>query len=243
MLARRLFSLFLCLSLSLYSKFVDITINLSLILKTTRIQKQFPLSVFVFIDSLVVSASQDADGYAISRQNKIELHLGCHTCWVSYFTLVCLWCGLTAGGQADGRTITWLPKFLGWVDYHILLGMGLRSRARGAPLWKYVSDDISLKSGNVWDDVIASHVTVKNFVRAVRFFPREVDYKSRMSRNKDSKTSLSQWKLLLSTPVTHFLWLITKMRSVLKWVSTNCFLVVLTMYRDHWDTRKCHQVC
>ena len=21
------------------------------------------------------------------------LHLGCHTCWLSYFTLVCLWCG------------------------------------------------------------------------------------------------------------------------------------------------------
>ena len=56
------------------------TISVSLILYTTRIQKQFPLSVFVFIDSLVVSASQDAAGYAISRQNKHELHLGCHTC-------------------------------------------------------------------------------------------------------------------------------------------------------------------
>ena len=45
--------LFLCLSLSLYSKFVDMTINLSLILKKkARIQKHFPLSVFVFIDSL-----------------------------------------------------------------------------------------------------------------------------------------------------------------------------------------------
>ena len=32
------------------------TINLSLILYKTRIQKKFPLSVFVFIDSLVVSA-------------------------------------------------------------------------------------------------------------------------------------------------------------------------------------------
>ena len=62
------------------SKFVDITINISLILETTRIQKQFPLSVFVFIDSLVVSASQDAGGYAISRQINLELHLGCHTC-------------------------------------------------------------------------------------------------------------------------------------------------------------------
>ena len=75
-----LLSLFICLSLALYSKFVDMTISLSLILQKTRIQEQFPLSVFVFIDSLVVSALQDAGGYAISRQNNLELHLGCHTC-------------------------------------------------------------------------------------------------------------------------------------------------------------------
>ena len=56
------------------------TINLSLILQTTRIHKQFPLSIFVFIDSLVVSALQTEGGYAISRQNNLELHLGCHTC-------------------------------------------------------------------------------------------------------------------------------------------------------------------
>ena len=78
-LACRLLSLFLRLSLALYSKFVDITINLSLILQKTRIQKQFPLSVFVFIDSLASSALQDEGGYAIFRQNKLELHLGCHT--------------------------------------------------------------------------------------------------------------------------------------------------------------------
>ena len=85
-------------SLFLYSKFVDMAINLSLILQTTRIQKQLPLSFFVFIDSLVASASQYSGGYAISRQNNLELHLGCHTCWLSYlsyFTLVCLWCGRT----------------------------------------------------------------------------------------------------------------------------------------------------
>ena len=73
------FSFSLSFSCSI-SKFVDMTINLSLILQTKRIQKQFPLSVFVFIDSLVVSALQDAGGYAISRQNNLELHLGCHTC-------------------------------------------------------------------------------------------------------------------------------------------------------------------
>ena len=41
----RLLSLILCLSLYLYSKFVDMTVNLSLILEKTRIQKniRFPL--------------------------------------------------------------------------------------------------------------------------------------------------------------------------------------------------------
>ena len=49
-LACRLLSLFLCRSLSLYFKFVNRTIILSLLLWTTRIQKRFPLSVFVFIE-------------------------------------------------------------------------------------------------------------------------------------------------------------------------------------------------
>ena len=44
---------FLFLSLSPYSKFAGMIINLRLILQTTLIQKQFPLSVFVFIDSLI----------------------------------------------------------------------------------------------------------------------------------------------------------------------------------------------
>ena len=59
---------------------MDMTINLTLTLWTPWIQKQFPLSVFVFIDSLVVSPLQDAGDYVISRQNNLELHLGCHTC-------------------------------------------------------------------------------------------------------------------------------------------------------------------
>ena len=134
--ACRPLSLFVCLSLALYFKFVDTTIYLSLILWTTRIQKQFPLSVFVFIDSFVVCALQDAGGYAISRQNNLEFHLGCHTCWLSYFTSVCLWCRRTVS-RAGGRcTVTWLPNFLGWVDYFIFLPVVLRwraSRARAPP--------------------------------------------------------------------------------------------------------------
>ena len=40
-------------------------INLSLILYTTRIQKHFPVSIFVFIDSFVVLASWDASGHIV----------------------------------------------------------------------------------------------------------------------------------------------------------------------------------
>ena len=115
----RLFSLFLCLSLSLYSAFVDMTINLRLILLTTRIQKQFPLSVFFFIDSLGVSVSQDTGDYAISHQNNFVLHLGYHTCWLSCFILVCLWRGRTGGRSRDYQNFS----------DHIFGGMGLRSRA------------------------------------------------------------------------------------------------------------------
>ena len=70
------FSVFLLL----YIPVVDMTINLSLTLQTTLIQKQFQLSVCVFIDLQLSLFSQDSGGYAISRQNNLELHLDCHTC-------------------------------------------------------------------------------------------------------------------------------------------------------------------
>ena len=124
-LACRPLSLFLCLSLTLSSKFVDMTIYLSLIRQTTRIQKQFPLSVFFFIDSFVVSAYKTPVAiYAISCQNNLELHLGYHTCWLSYLTLVYLWCGRTVGQAVCRCTVKWLPNFLGWVDYLIFFTHG-----------------------------------------------------------------------------------------------------------------------
>ena len=73
-----LFSLFLCLSPALNSKFVDLTINLSLILKKTRIQKHFPLSVFVLFDSLVVSSSQEVGVQTLSRQNNLKFGIDLH---------------------------------------------------------------------------------------------------------------------------------------------------------------------
>ena len=50
----------------------------------------------------------------------ISLHLGCHTCWLSYFTLVCLWCGRTVARSVYGHVITKfsrmgrLPHFLSY---------------------------------------------------------------------------------------------------------------------------------
>ena len=145
-LACRPLSLFLGLSFALYSKFVHMTINLSLILSKTRIQRQFPLSVFVFIDSLVASSSQDAGSYATSRQNNLDLHLGCHTCRLSYFYI-----GMPVvrtDGLAGGRCrVTWLTNFLGWVVYHIFLPMVLRcARARELRYQTYYNQN----SKNYW---------------------------------------------------------------------------------------------
>ena len=110
------FSLFFSCSIS---KFLDMTINLSLILYKTRIQKKFPLSVFVLIDSLVVSASQDAGGYAISvKITSSYIWVAIPVEWVILHWYAC---------GADGRcTVTWLPNFLLWVIYHIFLPMVLR---------------------------------------------------------------------------------------------------------------------
>ena len=41
-------------------------------------QKHFPLSVLVFIDSLVVSVSQDAGGHTLSRQSNLTFGIGLH---------------------------------------------------------------------------------------------------------------------------------------------------------------------
>ena len=79
------------------------------------------------IDFLVVSVLQDAGGYAISRQNNLELHLGCHTCWLIYFTLVCLWWGRTVA-----RVVGVWSR-----DYQIFLDGLVYFLTHGAPLARF----------------------------------------------------------------------------------------------------------
>ena len=70
-----------------------------------------------------------------------------HTFWLSYFTLVCLWYGRTVGRSVGRCTVTWLPNFLRWVDYHVSLAMGLRPRAaHGAPLSPSITPSLSTSS-------------------------------------------------------------------------------------------------
>ena len=101
------------------------------------------LNTLVFIDSFVVSALQDAGGYVISRQNNLKLHLGYHTCWLSYFTLVYLWCRRTvsrAGGRAGGvRSRDYQIFSDGWYtlfSFPCCSAGALRARA---PLWNHVA--------------------------------------------------------------------------------------------------------
>ena len=48
------------------------------------------------MDSFVVSALQDAGGYAISRQNNLELHVGCHAYGAE---------GRSEGSRSVGRSV------------------------------------------------------------------------------------------------------------------------------------------
>ena len=75
----RLLSLFLCLPLYVF-QICGHNNEPKLIINTVDNTDTETISAFVFIDSLVISSSQDAGGYAIFRQNNLELHLGYHTC-------------------------------------------------------------------------------------------------------------------------------------------------------------------
>ena len=68
-------------------------------------------------------------GHVISLQIKPWVAFG-----FPYLLIEVFYIGIPVVGT-DGRTVTWLPNFLGWVDYHISLAIGLRPRARFARGW------------------------------------------------------------------------------------------------------------
>ena len=81
---------------------------------------------FVFIDSLIGSASQDAVDHTISRKRPpVAVGLPYLLIELLYISMPVVW----TAGQVDGRTIIeyqLLPNFLGCTDNHIFLSIVLR---------------------------------------------------------------------------------------------------------------------
>ena len=71
-------------------------INVSLISRQHgyRNNFRFPFCLYWLFNCLYFTRSRWPRN---SPPKTLELHLGCHICWLSYFTLVCLWCRLMVG--------------------------------------------------------------------------------------------------------------------------------------------------
>ena len=74
--------------------------------------------------------------------------LSCICIAIPFDWVILHWYASGAHGRSVGRcTVTWLPNFLEWVDYHVSLAMGLRPRAaRGAPLSPSITSSLSTLS-------------------------------------------------------------------------------------------------
>ena len=95
------------------------------------------LSFAGLVRSFSFSASKDTGGYAISCQNNLELlYLLIE---LFYTGMPVVWMDGLSVSRSVGNTVMWLPKSPWWVDKCIFLGMGLRSRAHGAPLITCIS--------------------------------------------------------------------------------------------------------
>ena len=80
---------------------------------------------------LLFFLSKSPGGHVISFQ--IKLWVAMPVDWVMLHWYACSADGRSVVRSLARCTVTWLPNFLGWVDYHISLAMGLRA-ARRAPL-------------------------------------------------------------------------------------------------------------
>ena len=127
---------------------------------------------------------------------------GCHTCSLSYFTLVCLWCGRT-GGRAFGQVITKISR-MGRLPHFLRHGA-----TGGVPLLCFqnksaqISKVLSLQS--VTENMIFNHFFIFSWLK--------IGYKQN-SETKVSGKSLFQFWFAIRNPcspfsvVPAFVWLI-----------------------------------
>ena len=122
--------------------------------------------------------------------------VNCHTCWLSYFTLVCLWCGRTISRVGGRCTVTWLPNFLGWVHYFIFLPMVLRWRASRARAPLQITKIVRARFDWPWDVFVWEYVNMCG----VKMF-----CSSRANHTSTNFKMFLSWKLFKFTFFTHSL--------------------------------------
>ena len=86
---------------------------------------------------LLFFLSKSLGGHVISFQIKPLVAFGLHYLLIELFYIGMPVVRTNGRSVARSGTVMWLPNFLGWVDYHISLAMGLRpgaAQTRGAPL-------------------------------------------------------------------------------------------------------------
>ena len=96
---------------------------------------------------LLFFLSKSPGGHVISFQIKPWVAFG-----LPYLLIELFYIGMPVV-RTDGRcTVTWLPNFLGWVDYHISLAMGLRPCA--VRIGSLQVEDFLHNGTNGWHDML-----------------------------------------------------------------------------------------
>ena len=108
-LACHVLSLFLCPSFALYSKFVDMTINLSLYFRQHgyRNNFRFPFSCLLTLQLPLLYKTP------VAMRCPSKITSSCIWVAIPVHWVILHWYACGADGRSGGRTVTWLPNFLG----------------------------------------------------------------------------------------------------------------------------------
>ena len=108
-LACHVLSLFLCPSFALYSKFVHMTINLSLYFRQHgyRNNFRFPFSCLLTFQLPLLYKTP------VAMRFPSKITSSCIWVAIPVHWVILHWYACGANGRSGGRTVTWLPNFLG----------------------------------------------------------------------------------------------------------------------------------
>ena len=117
--------------------------------------------------------------------------MGCHICWLNYFTLVCLWCGRTVGRAVCGHVIT---KFsgMGSLPHFFYPWCSAERFARESSA---MNVHYSSHKGGVWESQIRTTRSILNCVLN--------DYKGRLDTSSLRTFLYEVMAIINSRPLTY----------------------------------------